>query len=205
MGGRASRPGLRAVTIPGDAAVATALRDASACLSAGGVPFAIIGGIAAIIRGIPRHTSDIDLTVSGGATDAASLLATFEAAGITPRMEDALAFAEEHQVLLLVHTETRTPLDVSLAWLPFEEEAIRAAERLTLYGSVVPVVRPEHLIVYKALAWRDRDRDDIRRLLERYGQDLPWPRIRAVVAELAAAMDLPDRVAELEALRDAHR
>jgi hypothetical protein len=49
-----------------------------------------------------------------------------ELAGIVPRIDDALAFAAESQVLLSRHAETGVDIDVPLAWLPFEMEAITA-------------------------------------------------------------------------------
>ena len=185
--------------------VARALGALTRALATAGLPYAIMGGIAAIVRGIPRHTNDVDVTVMGADADVERLLGLLAAEGIEPRIEDALPFAEANQVLLLVHRPTDTPIDLSLGWLPFEEDAIRSAETVSIGGCPAPVVRPERLIIYKAVAWRDRDREDIRRLVERYDATLPWGRIEAVVAELAAAMDLPDRVEELTALRTAVR
>jgi hypothetical protein len=56
-------------------------------------------------------------------------------------------------------------VDITFGWLPFEREALDRAERLDLGGVVMPVARPEDLVIYKAVAWRDRDRADIERLL----------------------------------------
>lgn len=187
--------------IRGDAAITQTLTALALALDGAGVPYAVIGGIAAIVRGIPRHTNDVNVAVMGGTTDAASLLERFRSVGIDARIPDAVEFADKNQVLLLVHRGTGTPLDVSLAWLPFEEEAIRMAESVSVESCTTRVVRPEHLLIYKAIAWRERDREDIRRLIERYDATLPWDRIRAVVTELAEAMELPDRTAELDALR----
>jgi hypothetical protein len=77
----------------------------------------VIGGIAVIARGVPRVTRDIDVTFSGADVTLRGLMADLERAGIVSRIDDALAFAAESQVLLSRHAETGVDIDVSLAWL----------------------------------------------------------------------------------------
>jgi hypothetical protein len=69
-----------------------------------------------------------------------------------------------------------------------------------LRGVVVPVACAEDLVIYKALAWRDRDRSDITHLLALHRDDIDAERVLSVVAPLAEAMDLPERARELESL-----
>jgi predicted nucleotidyltransferase len=92
------------------------------------------------------------------------------------------------------------PIDLSLAWLPFEREALEAADHLDLRGVDVPVARAEDLVIYKAAAFRDRDRSDIERLLRLYGASMDLARVRAVVAQFAEALEQPERVAEFDSL-----
>lgn len=58
-------------------------------------------------------------------------------------MPNAPAFARDHQVLLLRHSATGTPLRVSLAWLPFELEALNNATGVDLGGVGLRVATPE--------------------------------------------------------------
>ena len=60
----------------------------------------VIGGLAVIARGVPRMTRDINVAFSGLEVALQRLSADLEAAGIVPRIEDAIAFAAESQVLL---------------------------------------------------------------------------------------------------------
>ena len=55
--------------------------------------YAIIGGIAAIARGIPRHTNDVDVTIQGGGPSERELLARLQSAGLEARIPEALAEA----------------------------------------------------------------------------------------------------------------
>ncbi|MDI7268140.1 MAG: nucleotidyltransferase, partial [Myxococcota bacterium] len=180
--------------------LADALRALAAALAESGRPAMIIGGIAAIVRGVPRVTRDIDATVVGEGTDLDALLATFGRHGVAPRIDDALAFARRHHVLLLRHRSSGVDVDVSIAWLPFEVEAIAAAEPIALYGATVRAARAEDLVVYKAVAWRAQDRLDVERLLALHGDRIDLARVRRLVADVAAALDDSGRVAEFEGL-----
>ncbi len=87
----------------------------------------VIGGIAVIARGVPRVTRDIDIAFSGAEIEVGQLIAELQRAGIAPRIEDALGFVAQSQMLLACHVETGVEIDISLAWLPFELEAMAAA------------------------------------------------------------------------------
>jgi len=183
-----------------DEAATTALQALVAALDTLGAPAMIIGGIAVIARGVPRTTLDIDATIWRPALDIGHAVDVLQSHGIAPRIDDAVAFAREHQVLLLRHEASGTPIDLTLAWLPFEQEALARATRVDL-GNVSPAVAlPEDLIVYKAVAWRDQDRADIERLLRLHHSGIDFKRVRRLVAEFADALDAPERVAEFEAL-----
>lgn len=159
----------------------------------------IIGGIAVIARGVPRVTRDIDVAFAGAEVALQGLMAELELAGIVPRISDAIAFAAESQVLLSRHAETGVDVDVSLAWLPFEIEAIAAAGLAMVGPAELPVARPEDLVIYKAVAWRPQDQQDIERLLVLHGARMDLARVRRHVRELGEAIE-QDRVRELDAM-----
>jgi hypothetical protein len=92
----------------------------------------VIGGIAVIARGVPRVTRDVDVAFSGAEVTLSGLLTDLNEAGIIPRIDDAIGFAGQSQVLLARHAKTGVDIDVSLAWLPFEMEA-RPAYRHSPY------------------------------------------------------------------------
>jgi hypothetical protein len=106
----------------------------------------VIGGIAVIAR-VPRVTRDIDIAFSGADIALQALAAELADAGTVARIEDALAFAAESQVLLLRHAETGVDVDVSLAWLPFELEAMAAAGPVKVGGVTLQVAQPEDLVI----------------------------------------------------------
>lgn len=170
-----------------------AVRDVANALSSLPVPSMLIGGIAVIARGVPRLTRDVDATVAGGTLPLADLLDRLREHGIVPRIDDAIEFATANQVVLLRHEPSGVDVDLSIAWLPFELEALAAAQHLDVAGVRVAVARAEDLIVYKAVAFRPQDQQDMERLLALYGHTVDLVRIRRIVAEFAAALDEPGR------------
>jgi predicted nucleotidyltransferase len=184
----------------GDAALLEALAALARALDRFGHRYMLIGGLAVIARGVPRDTDDIDATVWAAGVELDDLLAALGEEGITGRIPDLDAFARRSQVLLLQHEPTGTPLEISLAWLPFEEEAMARAETLVLGGARLPVAVAEDLVVYKVVAWRDRDRADVERLLAAHRGAIDLDRVRGLVRQFAEALDEPGRVAEFERL-----
>lgn len=183
-----------------DSDLASLIRALRAALRPLEGSFMLIGGLAVVLRGFPRHTDDVDVAVLGARTSANQLANLLIKGGFEPRIDDAVAFAEQTQVLLFRHSETGIEIDVSLAWLPFEEEAVAAAEELEVEGIGLPVARVEDLLIYKAVAWRERDRRDIEELLRLYQGGLDLDRVREVIAQFAAVIDEPERLAEFDRL-----
>jgi len=163
-------------------------------------PAMIIGGIAAIARGVPRQTIDIDATIDAQGLDVDEAFRVLDRHGFEPRIERADEFARQRLVLLLRHRPSGVRLDLSLAWLPFERDALARASSFDFGGVNVRVVRVEDLIVLKAVAWRLRDRDDIERLLIRHGRSVDLQQIRATLVQLFGMLEEPERLADFDSL-----
>jgi hypothetical protein len=177
-----------------------ALDALAGALSEIAAPSMIIGGVAVIAAGVPRQTIDIDATILGRASDPVAVIEALGRHGITPRIDDALQFARERQVLLMCHASSGLTMEISFAWLPFEEEALSRAVEVDLQGVRARIAIPEDLVVYKAAAWRDRDRSDIERLLVLHADTIDLDRVRRLVVAIASALDDPQRVAAFDAI-----
>jgi len=174
-----------------------ALRDG---LEALGVPWMIIGGVAVIAHGVPRYTADVDATVSAPDEPLERIFDVFARQHIVPRIDGALAFALERQIVLLRHEPSGVDLDVSLAWLPFELEAIRRSETRDYAGVIIRIPRPDDLVIYKLVAARPRDLEDVERLLLLHGPSLDLQHIIATVRQFADALEDTGRIDALERL-----
>jgi hypothetical protein len=163
-------------------------------------PAMIIGGIAVIARGVPRQTVDIDATVWGEAVSLEALFERLAAHGIVGRIPTAADFARTRQVLLLRHEPTGTPIEVSVGWLSFEKEALDRASSVDFAGVRIAVAQAEDLVIYKAVAWRERDRADIERLLVLHGPTMNLERVENLVAQFSEVLGEPERLAAFRAM-----
>lgn len=149
----------------------------------------IIGGLAVIAHGHVRTTEDIDVTVSGASVTPRVVLDLAARHGIRSRIDEAVAFAERTQVLLLVHDPSGVEVDLSLAWIPFEEEALARQQHAPFGGSTIRVCHPDDLIVYKLVAARPLDLEDARQLVLRHHRAMDRERIRKTLASFDEILD----------------
>jgi hypothetical protein len=185
------------VTARGERKLQLALSDLVAALEPTGVHWMIIGGIAVIARGVQRFTADIDAAVRGDDIDVDALVRALAKRKIVPRIDRAEDFARANLVLLLRHEPSNVELDVSFAWTDFEHEAIAAATDANFASVRAPMARPEDLVVFKSIAGRGKDVDDVIALLTLYPK-LKHADLRARVQQLAALADAPELAQSLE-------
>lgn len=111
-----------------------------------------------------------------------------------------MKFAQESHVLLLRHEPSGVEVDLSLAWLPFELDAIAAAELVSVHGTRVRVPRVDDLVIYKIVGWRPQDQQDVERLVALHRTRMDLNRVRRLTHELAEALEDPERAEEFEDL-----
>jgi predicted nucleotidyltransferase len=174
-----------------------ALAAVTAWLRQADVPAAVIGGVAASLLGRPRVTKDVDLVALVEDDDVPDLLSLGTQHGITPRAEDAVAFAKVSRVLLLKHEPSGIEIDLSMATLPFEREVIERAIERSIRGVVIRLATADDLVVMKAIALRPRDVADIEALLDTHPH-LDLERIRSYLRAFTEALETDDFSAEFE-------
>lgn len=177
-----------------------ALEALSRALDEIDAPSMVIGGVAVIALGVPRYTVDIDVTIQGKSSDPERVLGAFAKQDIGPRIEDPAGFARARQIVLALHKPSGVTIDASLAWLPFENEAIQFSLERDYAGVQIRVPRPEDLIIYKLVACRPLDLDDAEQLLILYQGALDLDRIRDWIRQFSEVLEGPDRQVVLERL-----
>ena len=144
------------------------LRDVFESLNEHEVRYLVIGGIAAVLHGVPRATFDLDLLIDATSENAQRLLDALKAAGLGTA---SLTTADE----LLAHEITvfkdRVRIDVQRS-TPGLEFATGWSRRIEMHhaGQRFFVVSRQDLIASKRAAGRPVDREDVR-LLEQAGDD----------------------------------
>ena len=131
-----------------------------------GCQWMLIGGVAASLLGKPRFTADIDAVALIEDEKLANLLKVAKRLGFKARIKDAVEFAQQNRVLLLKHIKTGINVDLSLSLLPFEREAIKRSKRFKIANITFNLPTPEDLIIFKAVAHRPRDIEDIREIIK---------------------------------------
>ena len=166
-------------------------------LKAENVSGLIIGGVAASLLGRPRFTQDVDALISLKEDLWESFLTAGARFGFAPRISDPAAFARKSRVFLVHHRPTDVDVDIALAGLPFEEEAIQQVKRRKIGKLTLPLPTPENLIIMKAVAHRPQDMADICSLVDAH-PILDHRRIHRWVREFSIALDMPDILTDVE-------
>lgn len=160
----------------------------------------IIGGIAVIALGYPRVTTDIDATVLVPPEHWEDLVERLDSHGIVPRLDQVIAFAKSHHVFLMRHRPSGINIDITIAMLPFEEEAILHRKPFDFAGVKMYIPRAEDLVIYKMVASRPDDLRDVEELLLRHLDGMNLLRVRQIVQQFADALERPEMMRDLEAL-----
>jgi hypothetical protein len=160
-------------------------------LTEGGFDYALIGGLAVILRGHDRYTQDVDALVWGLDERLDDLAALLVAHGFRAPTPSQLGMAAATRVLHTVWQD-QVVVDFMLGLAPFEREALDHATTMELDRGVAGrVATPEDLVIMKLIASREKDIADVIALKELY-PDLDRHRIRTIVTEYAEVLERPD-------------
>jgi hypothetical protein len=165
----------------------------------------VFGAQALVLRGYPRATADLDVTVLLGALPTSRLVTALRKRGFSPAFRDR-AFVAATRVLPVIHRATRFPVDIVLGGPGLEELFASAAENVRIGRLQVPVPTGTHLVVMKVLAGRPKDIEDAVALLATQASRIDAEELDELTKALAAALAEDDILVHLrEARRRAFR
>jgi len=126
------------------------------------VKYVVIGGIAAILHGVPRATFDLDLLIEPTESNAQRLLDAFAEAGLGTAALTSPSDILGHEITIF-KDKVRVDVQTSTPGLVFEEAWAR---RLTLMyqGQGFHIVSRDDLIASKLASGRPVDLEDVRLL-----------------------------------------
>lgn len=166
-------------------------------LTARGIPYVLIGGMAAQQWAEPRFTLDVDMSVAPPLNASEEFLHDL-LAHFPPRIDDALAFAMKSRVVL-IKALNGCPVDISLALPGYEDEVMRRAVDYEIEpGKVTRLCSAEDFIIYKVVAGRPRDLLDIEGAIARQRRSLDIAYIRRWLTEFAAILENPELLQRFE-------
>jgi hypothetical protein len=176
------------------------LADAADLFEQAGVAFALVGGLAASMRGQPRVTADVDLVIAADVDQASSIARGLDGTPFKPLFEPIDEIIQTAFLLPLRHRATSVKVDCALGLSGFEKQLLDRAETLSLSGRQVPVASAEDLLVMKALASRPQDLQDMQGIVVAMGHRLDWDYCLNVAKDLGEAVD-QDLAGQLSELR----
>ena len=177
-------------------ALADTLDALARVLDGQGLPWFVFGAQAVSVRGAPRATQDVDITVEIERPRLRDLIRALESEGLHHRFPDiAEELLADGAVLPLVHA-TGMEVDLVLARSGLETLALGRATREAIDGVVVPVAHATDLVVMKVLAGRGKDLEDLRALLASGDADVE--EARDLLGQLERALGQSDLLPLLE-------
>jgi predicted nucleotidyltransferase len=176
-----------------------AIKSISQLLNEEGTDGIIIGGLAVSLIARPRYTNDIDLVILDLDNRLPEFVLKLEKFGIVPRIKDVVEFALKSRVLLMRHNDSGINIDISMGILPFEANAIARKRIQTHAGLKLVLPTPEDLIIFKSIASRTQDIEDIKAIVSRY-PDLDKEYILSTVKEFSDLLDREELYSTIEKL-----
>jgi hypothetical protein len=138
------------------------LKDVFASFQRFNTKYLVIGGIAAVLYGVPRATFDLDILIEATPDNAKNLLAAlFEAGLATAEMttvNDLLA-----QEITIFKDRVRIDVQTRTPGIEFED-AWNRRETMEYQGQAFYVIKREDLIATKLASGREIDLEDVRLL-----------------------------------------
>lgn len=152
-----------------------ALHEFVEMFEARGYRYAIMGGIAARVLGIPRPTYDVDFTLAVARDQLPELFDAAENAGYHVPVAYRSGWVDTVANMPIVKLGMQLgsqgiDIDVFLSECTFQESILVRRKQHDIGGKPVWLVSPEDLIVLKVLANRDRDRGDVQDVLFMQGE-----------------------------------
>jgi len=138
------------------------LQDVFRCLHEHEVRYVVIGGIAAILYGVPRATFDLDILIEPTQENAQQLLDALLEAGLATAELTTAEQVVAHEITIF-QDRVRIDVQTSTPGIDFEE-AWNHRQVMDYQGRTFNLVSREDLIRSKRAAGRDQDLEDVRLL-----------------------------------------
>ncbi len=158
---------------------------------------AFMGGIAVSIWARPRTTYDVDCVI--GVTDKkfCDMLTKkgFEFERGSACEEKKIKSIRGIKFITMFYKNVY--IDLFLAESEWEKKVLERAKQINFQDTTIPVISPEDLILYKLLAGRNRDTEDVREILKIKKETLDFEYLKIEAEKLSVLVFLED---ELESI-----
>jgi hypothetical protein len=138
------------------------LLDVFASFQKHGVRYIVIGGIAAVLHGVPRATFDLDILIEASTDNAQSLLDALLEANFATASQITAHELLAHEITIF-NDRVRIDVQTSTPGLQFEDAWLNRVA-MNYHGQDFYVASKDDLIASKRAAGRMKDLEDVRLL-----------------------------------------
>ncbi len=129
------------------------------------IPYMIIGGQAVLLYGTPRLTKDIDITLGTPVERLSDIVQLCNAAKLKILPDKYQEFVAKTFVLPVEDRTSGIRVDFIFSFTPYEEQAIKRANKIIIGRTSVAFASVEDVIIHKLFAGRARDLEDVKNVL----------------------------------------
>ncbi len=131
------------------------------------IPYMIIGGQAVLLYGEPRFTRDIDITLGIDIDELQKMKQLIQQLSLKPLVQNLDEFVAKTRALPVLEENTGLRVDFVFSFIAFERQAINRATKIKIGNHIVKYASVEDLIVYKVVAGRPVDLDDVKNVIRK--------------------------------------
>ncbi|MFW9996607.1 MAG: hypothetical protein ACFFD4_31475 [Candidatus Odinarchaeota archaeon] len=163
------------------------------------IPYAVVGGYAAIAWGRMRSTYDIDLIIDQDYLEIASFVTFLQSINLLADAQDIQsAFRERSHSSILFKESPAYRIVLKGIYFPEDREAIQTAKPVKYKGQIIHFGSPENLIAHKLKFGSDKDMEDALVVLLVQEDSIDWN----YLDNLAVRLGVKHGFAELLKLKD---
>lgn len=153
------------------------------------VEYFLIGRAASSCWGVPTATANIDIVIVATKAKIDSLLKEFKNEGFAFDYDKVKTKLSQKLPAKLTYKEGYS-IDLRIASYTIDYEAIKRVVKLKIFNKDWNISPPEELIIYKLLAGKPKDWDDIRGIMKNKAIKLDWKRMEYLAKTLANEYNL---------------
>jgi predicted nucleotidyltransferase len=174
----------------------------SKCLDEHSVPYMLIGGQALLLYGIVRSTRDIDITLGIDSDSYSEIVRICEELDLNILPKEPQEFANQTRTLPAEEPNCHIRIDFIFSFTPYERQAIKRAQQKTLAGYPVKFASSEDLIIFKMIAGRAVDIEDVKGILNKKADSIDFEYIYKWLSEFTQIPEYKNIAEQFKNLRN---
>ncbi|MDH5404167.1 MAG: nucleotidyltransferase [Candidatus Heimdallarchaeota archaeon] len=142
------------------------------------IPYVIVGGIAVIIHGRIRTTTDIDLIINHNMVNYSDFVEKLQENGFDASINDMKGFEEKVHISIF-YKESMFRIDIKGIYQEKDRESIQEAKMISFENMQIQIDTPENIIFNKLIFGSQVDIEDALAVLKKNEQTLDFKKLKS--------------------------